>query len=105
MAFSRDADWCSTGGCTLVVLEAIPDKDQDELGPFVVAAEVARVDGTVRMLDKTTHGWADLAVTDEEGQSVRLAFTGETYPFSPTGGTADDTVTVNSGQVLFAGDK
>lgn len=99
VAFSQDKDWCGTGGCTLLVLEAIPEEDQEELGPFAVAAEIAMVDGPVRVLEKISFGWADLLVTNEEGQSIRLAFDGETYPLSPADGVAE---TVNSGTVLFA---
>lgn len=99
LAFSRDEDWCGSSGCTLLVLEAIPKEDQEELGPFHVAAEVAVVAGPVRLLDSRHHGWADLSVVDEDGRTVRLAFDGESYPFSPVSGTASPS---EAGTVLFA---
>lgn len=100
VALSNDADWCGSGGCTLLILEAIPEVDQEELGPFRVAAEVSMVDAPVVWLGSRANGWHDLGVTDEEGRTIRLSFDGETYPFSPADGTK---ARVNAGRVLFAG--
>lgn len=99
VAFSRDEDWCGSSGCTLLVLEAVPKEDQEELGPFHVAAEVAVVAGPVQLLASRHHGWADLSVVDEVGRTVRLAFDGESYPFSPAAGTASPS---EEGTVLFS---
>lgn len=82
IAFSTDKDWCSADGCTILVLEAVPAEDQEELGPFTVAAEISGVDAPVQMLASRSNGWCDLSVIDSQGRTVRLAFDGESYPFS-----------------------
>lgn len=87
VAYSDDLDWCGAGGCTLLVLEALPPEDQEE-GPFLVAAEIAMTGAPIYALESQSQGWRDLLVQNEKGQSVRLSFDGETYPFSSAGGTA-----------------
>lgn len=76
--------WCTADGCTLLVFQAVPDEDVEELGRFTPAAEISRVWGSVRVLNAQTNGWADLAVGDET--PLRLAFDGETYPSSAPDG-------------------
>lgn len=76
----RSPSWCTADGCTLLVFQAVPDEDVEELGRFTAAAEISRVLGTVRVLNAQTNGWADLAVGTDV--PVRLAFDGETYPTS-----------------------
>ncbi|MEL6616365.1 MAG: hypothetical protein AAFQ43_11535, partial [Bacteroidota bacterium] len=99
LVLSGDPDWCGSGGCALLVLEAIAEFDQEELGAYVVAAEIEMVSGPVELSASRTTGWRDLLIQDEEGQTRRLQFDGETYPFSPADGIASDGET---GALLFA---
>ncbi|OZC04253.1 hypothetical protein [Rubricoccus marinus] len=90
LVFAGDAEWCDANGCTLLVIEAVPAFDQEELGAYIVAAEVEMVKLPVHISGRTTEGWHDLLVRSHEGESVRLQFDGETYPFSSIDGTLED---------------
>lgn len=83
----ESASWCGSGGCTLLVAEAMAGEDADEFGPFRVAAEVAYTNGEVAVLHASSHGWRDLVVRRGAGWAV-LQFDGETYPSSPAAGLA-----------------
>nr|WP_086493041.1 hypothetical protein [Novosphingobium panipatense] len=69
--------FCGTGGCNLVVL-----KRQD--GDLVQVSETTVVQLPVGVLDSTSHGWRDLAVSVSGGGMAegvsRLRFTGRAYP-------------------------
>lgn len=99
IVLAGDPDWCGSGGCALLVLEAIAEFDQGELGPYVVAAEIDMVNGPIRLSAERNVGWYDLLVQSEEGETRRLQFDGETYPFSPADGIASGD---ERGTVLFA---
>ena len=86
LALLRSAAWCGSGGCTVVVLEAVVGEDADELGPFAVAAEIAYVHTPVWLSERRSNGWCDLVTEDVEGTLRRLRFDGETYPYSPAAG-------------------
>lgn len=99
LVLAGDPDWCGSGGCALLVLEAIAEYDQEELGPYVVAAEIDMVNGPVRLSAERTEGWSDLLVQSEDGETRRLRFDGETYPYSPADGVASGD---EAGASLFA---
>ncbi len=92
--------WCGSGGCTVLVMEAIPEEDAEELGAFAPAAEISLMHGPVTVAPTASHGWHDLAVEDGQGHWRRLRFDGETYPFSPGDGDKLDAAPVG-GTVLF----
>ena len=101
LVYVESESWCGSGGCTVLVFEAITDSlDVSELGAFRAAAEISLMHGPVVVADTQTEGWADLLVEDETGGMRRLAFTGETYPMSPSDGVA--TTEPASGTALFA---
>ena len=100
-AYALSAGWCDGGSCTLLVLEAIPEGDQEELGPFLVVAEVRGVRGPVVVTESARRSWQDLVVIDANGTRRRLAFDGETYPPRSTLG---DPCGPEAGTVLFGAD-
>lgn len=93
--------WCGSGGCTVLVMEAIGEEDAEELGAFRPAAEISLMHGPVTVAPTAVDGWHDLVVEDGQGVWRRLRFDGETYPFSPGDG---DVVAgaPTGGTVLFA---
>lgn len=93
--------WCGSGGCTLLVLEAMADEHADEFGPFRVAAEIAYTNGEVTVLHDSSHGWRDIVVPNNGDWAV-LQFDGETYPNSPADALAL-TGSLPEGDLLFAG--
>ena len=97
----ESASWCGSGGCTLLVFEAITDAEEvAELGAFRPAAEISLTHGPVVVATTSTEGWADLLVQNSDGQTSRLQFDGETYPASPADGIA--VMETIPGVVLFA---
>lgn len=78
--------WCGSGGCTLLVLEAMPEEDQEEEGPYRVAAEVSLVHPPIAVSAHRTHQWRDLVFDAETERPTVLPFNGETYPYSPADG-------------------
>lgn len=82
--------WCGSGGCTLLVMEAVAPDDVDELGAFRPAAEISLMHGPVAVAPTHSFGWADLIVEDHDGEWQKLSFDGETYPFSPADGQPID---------------
>ena len=89
LVYIEAESWCGSGGCTVIVFEAITDSvEVAELGAFRPAAEISLMHGPVVVADTQTEGWADLLVQGDAGSMVRLAFTGETYPMSPSDGIA-----------------
>ena len=97
LVFSRDADWCETRGCTLLVVEAMPIKDQKEVGPYVVAAEIGPVRAPIQLAEERSGGWCDVLVRDVSGATERFRFDGETYARGRASG-------VTPGALLFAAD-
>ena len=97
----ESASWCGSGGCTLLIFEAITDAEEiAELGAFRPAAEISLTHGPVVVAETSTDGWADLLVRNADGGTSRLQFDGETYPASPAGGVA--VLGTVAGTVLFA---
>lgn len=89
LVYVESESWCGSGGCTVVVFEAITDSvEVAELGAFRPAAEISLMHGPVVVAETQTEGWADLLVQSETGSTMRLCFTGETYPMSPSDGIA-----------------
>ena len=101
LVYLDSPSWCGSGGCTVLVFEAITDAEAAaELGAFRPAAEISLMNGPVTVAETTSEGWADLVVTQEDGARVALRFDGETYPTSPAEGVAVNATT--PGTVLFA---
>ena len=101
LVYLESESWCGSGGCTVLVFEAIPDSlEAAELGAFRPAAEISLMHGPVVVADTATEGWKDLLVQDADGATMRLSFDGETYPMSPGGGVA--MAAPADGTVLFA---
>ncbi len=101
LVYLESDTWCGSGGCTVLVFEAITDSlEVAELGAFRPAAEISLMHGPVVVADTDTDGWKDLLVQNTDGTTSRLSFDGETYPTSPGGGVA--MTTPADGTVLFA---
>lgn len=101
LVYLDSPSWCGSGGCTVLVFEAITgEADIAELGAFRPAAEISLMHGPVTVAETSTEGWADLIVTQADGQRVALRFDGETYPMSPAEGVAVSGS--STGTVLFA---
>lgn len=86
VVYVEDADWCGSGGCTLLVFEAMSETEVAEMGVFRPAAEVSHVRGPVLVSRRRTNQWRDLVVRDVQNRLRALRFTGESYPFSPAEG-------------------
>ncbi len=98
LVYLTNADWCGSGGCTVLVYEQLDGIDADEFGRFRVAAEISLVSGPVTVVDGPGY-WRDLVVQGDGGPR-RLRFDGETYPLSPAGGVRVDGPV--KGTTLFA---
>ena len=92
--------WCGSSGCTVLILEAMPEEDVDEMGAFRPAAEISMMHGPLTVQPSEDGGWSDLIVQTSAGKTMALRFDGETYPLSPSDGkpVADPT----EGVTLFA---
>ena len=89
LVYLDSPSWCGSGGCTVLVFEAITgEADVEALGAFRAAAEISMMHGPVGVATTHHEGWADLIVQNEEGSRVTLRFDGETYPLSPASGVA-----------------
>lgn len=101
LVYIESESWCGSGGCTVVVFEAITDSvEVAEFGAFRPAAEISLMHGPVVVAETRTEGWADLLVQGETDGTMRLAFDGETYPMSPSDGVLTAAPAV--GTTLFA---
>ncbi len=101
LVYVESESWCGSGGCTVLVFEAITDSlEVAEFGAFRPAAEISLMHGPVVVAETQTEGWADLIVQGEDGGTMRLAFTGETYPMSPSDGVSVSASA--TGTTLFA---
>ncbi len=74
--------WCGSGGCTVLVFEAMDDLDAEEFGAYRAAAEISLMHGPI-LIAKGDGLWADLIAEGEDGTMHVLQFDGETYPVSP----------------------
>jgi hypothetical protein len=100
LVYVSGPDWCGSGGCTLLVFEAITGLDAEELGAFRPAAEISLVTGPVLVASAGPDGWRDLVVAGQEGEHRILRFDGESYPGSPDAGIAVSALP--EGDLLFA---
>lgn len=100
LVYVSGPDWCGSGGCTLLVFEAVTGPDADELGAYRPAAEISLVTGPVLVAGPGPDGWRDLVVADDAGAHRILRFDGETYPGSPGAGVAVSDLP--EGDLLFA---
>lgn len=100
LVYLEGTAWCGSGGCTLLVMEAIAPEDVAELGWFRPAAEVSLVHAPVIVAETTSEGWNDLVVETGAGERYRLSFDGETYPLSPADGSPMTTGPI-AGHVAF----
>jgi hypothetical protein len=100
LVYVAGPDWCGSGGCTLLVFEAIGGLDAEELGAFRPAAEISLVHGPVLVSAGGPDGWRDLVVADAAGALRVLRFDGESYPASPDAGVA--VTALPDGDLLFA---
>lgn len=101
LVYLNAPSWCGSGGCTVLVFEAVTgDEAIAELGPFRAAAEISLMHGPVVVAQTQHEGWADLVVEQRDGTRVALQFDGETYPTSPADGVALNEAA--TGTVLFA---
>lgn len=86
LVYVSGPDWCGSGGCTLLVFEAVTGPDADVLGAFHPAAEISLVHGSVLVSTERADGWCDLVVRDSDEALRVLRFDGDTYPGSPAAG-------------------
>ncbi len=101
LVYLDGTSWCGSGGCTVLVFEAITgEADIAELGAFRPAAEISLMSGPIVVAETSHDGWADLVVENKDGQRVALQFDGETYPASPGDGVALGSNPI--GTILFA---
>ena len=91
--------WCGSGGCTVLVFEAMHGVDAEEFGAYRPAAEIRLVNGPVHVVD-TDRIWSDLVARADDGTLRRLRFDGESYPPSP--GSAPRGRAPAGATVLFA---
>ena len=101
LVYLTDGDWCGSGGCTVLVFEAMDEVDAEEMGAFRPAAEISLMHGPIHVAQARSGEWSDLIVEDEQGAVWRLPFNGETYPVSPADGRAVGGATP-PGVTLFA---
>ncbi|TYC87486.1 hypothetical protein [Novosphingobium sp. BW1] len=94
LAYASGAMMCGTGGCNLLVLK--PDGDS-----FRIVGDLSVVQLPVGVLESTTNGWRDLAVSVSGGGMAtgirRVPFDGTRYASNPTSaeiGEAGDMGTV-----------
>ena len=92
--------WCGSGGCTVLVFEAMHGVDAEEFGAYRPAAEISLMHGPI-VVAEGDGLWADLVVQGEDGTMRVLRFDGETYPLSPGGAPLLDGA-APAGTTLFA---
>ncbi len=90
LVYVSGPDWCGSGGCTLLVFEAIIGEDVVALGSYRPAAEISQIHGAVVVGEARSNGWRDLVVEDADGALRALRFDGEAYPLSPADGAPLD---------------
>lgn len=74
----RGANWCGTGGCTLLVFQGMSGNRFQPLSKMTVS------DVPVYALNTQTQGWSDLSVYTRGLGQVILQFNGQTYPSNPS---------------------
>lgn len=84
IVYLEDRDWCGSGGCTVLVFEAMDEIDAAEMGAFRPAAEISLMHGPIHVSRRRSNQWCELVVRDPDGTARVLRYDGETYPTSPT---------------------
>lgn len=88
------ADWCGSGGCTLLVFEGTGDG-------YRLVSETSLVNGPVVVSPARSNGWRDILIPDPtEDRTVALQFNGAAYPTEPAGPAARST----AGDTVFEGE-
>jgi hypothetical protein len=86
LVYLTSRTWCGSGGCTVLVFEAMDAFDAQEFGPYRPAAEISLMHGPIHVVRRRNQIWSDLVVEDGRGALRTLRFNGETYPYSPAEG-------------------
>jgi len=84
LLYLRGDVWCGSGGCTVLVFEAMDGVDAEEFGAYRPAAEISLMHGSIVVADGEGL-WRDLIAEGDDGRFHVLSFDGETYPLSPGG--------------------
>jgi hypothetical protein len=88
------AEWCGSGGCTLLVFHA---RD----GDFRFVSETSMVNGPVVVAPARSNGWRDILVPDpDHDRTIALRFNGAAYPSDPIGPAVRDV----AGDTVFEGE-
>lgn len=72
------ANWCGSGGCTLLVFEGL------ENGEYKLASKSTVASAPVYVLEATSQGWSDLSVYSSGKGQVVLKWGGSNYPSNPS---------------------
>ncbi len=72
------ADWCGSGGCTMLVFEGL------EGGDFKLKSKSTVVSAPIYILEKSTDGWSDLSVYSRGKGQVMMKWGGSNYPSNPS---------------------
>jgi len=74
----RGANWCGTGGCTVLVFQGMSREKFQPHSKMTVA------DVPIVALNSKTQGWSDLSVYSRGAGQVILKFNGRSYPDNPS---------------------
>ena len=90
--------WCGSGGCRTLVLSAAGSS-------FTVVSDILITRPPVRVLEKKSHGWRNIAVWVQgggirPGYEAELRFDGTSYPISPANPPALPLTGRTQGKVL-----
>lgn len=97
-------EWCGSGGCKLYVLTPTGDS-------WMIVAKTTITWPPIRVLDATSHGWHNLAVSVggggiQAGYEAELRFDGKKYPGNPSAPPARRAAKNLAGEVVIKdGDK
>lgn len=72
------ANWCGSGGCTMLVFEGL------EGGDFNLASKSTVASAPIYVLEKDSNGWSDLSVYTKDKGQVMLKWGGSNYPSNPS---------------------
>ncbi len=100
IVYIEGGGWCGSGGCTALILA--PEKSS-----YRVVSKLTIVRLPIRVLDTSTNGWRDLAVTVVGGGILRadeawLRFDGKTYPTNPSVEPARQLPTNARGKIVIS---
>lgn len=72
------ANWCGSGGCTLLIFEGL------ENGEYRLASKSTVASAPIYVLEATTNGWSDLSVYTHGKGQVMMKWGGSNYPSNPS---------------------